>query len=76
MPHVPVSIRPVQELLVQQHLFRWNRQYQYNEVRLVDNCVHGCFASLRPARRVSAPLELGAALCCCIVLPRHNQDGS
>lgn len=22
----------VQELLVQQHLFRWNRQYQYNEV--------------------------------------------
>ena len=23
----------VQELLVQQHLFRWNKQYQYNEVR-------------------------------------------
>lgn len=24
---------PAQELLVQQHLFRWNAQYQYNEVR-------------------------------------------
>lgn len=23
----------VQELLVQQHLYRWNKRYQYNEVR-------------------------------------------
>ena len=28
----------VQELLVQQHLFRWNKQYQYNEVRSAPVC--------------------------------------
>lgn len=35
----------VQELLVQQHLFRWNRQYQYSEVGAGwghPPCMHRC----------------------------------
>lgn len=42
-PVAPVYNTVIQELLVQQHLVRWNSTYQYDEVCSLVLCLRGAF---------------------------------